>query len=101
MMISALSVLLEEIFCAVIHVQGLFIQNLFEKEQFVERNSNAVAAGRVPGIDSIEQITNRCIHIINTEEIDFGGYSLYRCPPVLAFKEEQNILCFACKYLLS
>ncbi|KAF3455153.1 hypothetical protein FNV43_RR05601 [Rhamnella rubrinervis] len=51
-------------------------QNLFEKEKFVERNANAVAAGRVPGIDSIEQITNRRIHIINTEEIDFGGCAL-------------------------
>ncbi|KAF3441261.1 hypothetical protein FNV43_RR15174 [Rhamnella rubrinervis] len=38
-------------------------QNLYEKEKFVERNANAVATGRVPGIDSIEQITNCCIHI--------------------------------------
>lgn len=72
-------------------------QNLFEKEKFVERNANAVAAGRVPGIDSIEQITNRRIHIINTEEVDFGGCVLCRCPPVLAFDEEKNICCAACK----
>ncbi|PON71192.1 Autoimmune regulator [Trema orientale] len=53
-------------------------QNLFERDKSVECNANAVAAGRVPGVDPIEQIANRCIRIINTEEIDFGGCALCR-----------------------
>ncbi|KAL5580147.1 hypothetical protein UlMin_012589 [Ulmus minor] len=56
-------------------------QNLFEKEKHVERNADAVAAGRVPGIDPIEQITNRCIRIINAPNaggIEFGGCALCR-----------------------
>ncbi|XP_073150225.1 uncharacterized protein [Henckelia pumila] len=45
-----------------------YCQNKFQKERFVEHNSNAVAAGRVIGIDPIEQITNRCIRIVKNPE---------------------------------
>ncbi|XP_073309927.1 uncharacterized protein [Primulina huaijiensis] len=45
-----------------------YCQNKFQKERFVEHNSNAVAAGRVLGIDPIEQITNRCIRIVKNPE---------------------------------
>ncbi|KAE8663836.1 Cyclin-dependent kinases regulatory subunit 1 [Hibiscus syriacus] len=38
-----------------------YCQNTFEKEKFVQHNANAVAAGRVAGIDPIEQITKRCL----------------------------------------
>lgn len=58
-------------------------QNQFEKDKSLERNANAVAAGRVPGVDPIEQIANRCIRIINTEEIGFGGCALCRCVPAV------------------
>ncbi|GMN59830.1 hypothetical protein TIFTF001_028918 [Ficus carica] len=51
-------------------------QNLSLKEKHVEHKTNALAAGRVLGIDSIEQITNRCIRIMNTGEIEFGGCAL-------------------------
>lgn len=51
-------------------------QNLSLNEKHVEHNTNALAAGRVLGIDSIEQITNRCIRIMNTGEIEFGGCAL-------------------------
>lgn len=54
-------------------------QNQQLNDKSVERNVNAVAAGRVPGVDPIQQIANRCIRIINTEEIDFGGCALCRC----------------------
>ncbi|KAJ6309606.1 hypothetical protein OIU76_014529 [Salix suchowensis] len=47
--------------------------NTFEKEKFVERNANAIAAGRVAGIDPIEQITRRCIRIVKTFEAEVGG----------------------------
>ncbi|CBI35420.3 unnamed protein product, partial [Vitis vinifera] len=40
---------------------------MFQREKFVEHNANAVAAGRVSGVDPIEQITKRCIRIVNPE----------------------------------
>ncbi|KAL7211222.1 hypothetical protein ACSBR2_014157 [Camellia fascicularis] len=36
-------------------------KNMFQREKFVEHNANAVAAGRVLGVDLIEQITKRYI----------------------------------------
>ncbi|XP_022731997.1 uncharacterized protein LOC111286350 [Durio zibethinus] len=47
-----------------------YCQNTFQKEKFVEHNANALAAGRVAGIDPIEQITKRCIRIIKTPETE-------------------------------
>ncbi|TYJ26388.1 hypothetical protein E1A91_A07G116600v1 [Gossypium mustelinum] len=47
-----------------------YCQNTFQNEKFVEHNANAVAAGRVAGIDPIEQITKRCIRIIRTPEAE-------------------------------
>ncbi|RVW47942.1 Increased DNA methylation 1 [Vitis vinifera] len=44
-----------------------YCQNMFQREKFVEHNANAVAAGRVSGVDPIEQITKRCIRIVNPE----------------------------------
>ncbi|KAB1227407.1 Chromodomain-helicase-DNA-binding protein 4 [Morella rubra] len=55
-----------------------YCQNLFQTEKSVERNANAVAAGRVAGVDPIEQITKRCIRIVKTPEVDFGGCALCR-----------------------
>lgn len=51
---------------------------MFQQEKSVERNANAVAAGRVAGVDPIEQITKRCIRIFKTPEVDFGGCALCR-----------------------
>ncbi|XP_075512986.1 uncharacterized protein LOC142548514 isoform X1 [Primulina tabacum] len=45
-----------------------YCQNMFQRERFVESNANAVAAGRVLGIDAIEQIKSRCIRIVNSPE---------------------------------
>ncbi|KAE8733081.1 Cyclin-dependent kinases regulatory subunit 1 [Hibiscus syriacus] len=47
-----------------------YCQNTFQKEKFVQHNANAVAAGRVVGIDPIEQITKRCIRIIKIPEAE-------------------------------
>ena len=47
--------------------------NTFEKEKFVEHNANAIAAGRIAGVDPIEQITRRCIRIVKTFEAEAGG----------------------------
>lgn len=51
---------------------------MFEKEKFVERNANAVAAGRIAGIDPVEEITRRCIRIVETADADIGGCALCR-----------------------
>lgn len=55
-----------------------YCQNVFQNEKSVERNANAVAAGRVAGVDPIEQITKRCIRIVKTPEVDIGGCALCR-----------------------
>lgn len=46
---------------------------MFQKERFVERNANALAAGRVAGVDAIEQITKRCIRIVNSPGSELGS----------------------------
>jgi hypothetical protein len=69
---------------------------VFQQEKSVERNANAVAAGRVAGVDPIEQITKRCIRIFKTPEVDFGGCALCRFSvTILAFKS-----CYILDYLL-
>ncbi|CAL5360447.1 unnamed protein product [Camellia sinensis] len=55
-----------------------YCENMFQKEKFVERNANVVAARRITGIDPLEQITKRCIHIVETTETDVGGCALCR-----------------------
>ncbi|XP_059626948.1 uncharacterized protein LOC132269709 [Cornus florida] len=56
-----------------------YCQNTFQKEKFVEHNANAVAAGRIAGIDPIEQITKRCIRIVETPDAaEVGGCLLCR-----------------------
>ncbi|KAG5556783.1 hypothetical protein RHGRI_007146 [Rhododendron griersonianum] len=45
-----------------------YCQNMFQREKFVEFNENALAAGRVSGVDPIEQITKRCIRIVKNPE---------------------------------
>lgn len=42
-----------------------YCENMFEREKFVSHNANALAAGRVSGVDPIEQITKRSIRIVN------------------------------------
>ncbi|RXH80827.1 hypothetical protein DVH24_004741 [Malus domestica] len=55
-----------------------FCQNMFQREKFVEHNENAVAAGRIDGIDPIEQITQRCIRIVKDIEAELTGCVLCR-----------------------
>ncbi|KAI3523360.1 hypothetical protein L1887_01424 [Cichorium endivia] len=44
-----------------------YCQNMFLKEKFVERNEDAVAAGRTSAIDTIEEI-KRCIRVVENFE---------------------------------
>ncbi|KAK9289970.1 hypothetical protein L1049_008132 [Liquidambar formosana] len=55
-----------------------YCQNLFQRERFVEHNANALAAGRVSGVDPIEQITKRCIRIVKNPEAEVSACVLCR-----------------------
>lgn len=70
----------------------------YEKEKTVERNANAIAAGRVAGVDPIEQITRRCIRIVQTPDTDFGGCVLCRKHDFQkTFGPRTVILCDQCE----
>ena len=51
---------------------------MIEKEKFVEHNANAVAAGRVAGIDPVEEVKKRCVRIVGVLEPEVGGCILCR-----------------------
>ncbi|CAL0316940.1 unnamed protein product [Lupinus luteus] len=55
-------------------------QNMFHGERSLALNADAVAAGRVAGVDPIEQIAKRCIRIVkdNNIEADISGCALCR-----------------------
>ncbi|KAJ0089132.1 hypothetical protein Patl1_32276 [Pistacia atlantica] len=55
-----------------------YCQKSFEREKFVAHNANAVAAGRISGIDPIDQITKRCIRIVKNIEAELSGCVLCR-----------------------
>ncbi|XP_044481777.1 uncharacterized protein LOC123208372 [Mangifera indica] len=76
-----------------------YCQNTFQKEKFVEHNANAIAAGRVLGIDPIAQITNRCIRIVGTPETELGGCVLCRGRDFCKsrFGRRTVILCDQCE----
>ncbi|XP_019234167.1 PREDICTED: uncharacterized protein LOC109214681 isoform X2 [Nicotiana attenuata] len=77
-----------------------YCESMLQREKFVERNENALAAGRVSGIDPIEQITKRCIRIVkNAEEAEFiacvlcRGYDFSKS----GFGPRTVILCDQCE----
>lgn len=47
--------------------------SMFQRENHCTSNANAWAAGRIEGVDVIEQITKRCIRIAETTEPEVGG----------------------------
>ncbi|KAL0416018.1 UNVERIFIED_CONTAM: hypothetical protein Slati_3433700 [Sesamum latifolium] len=51
---------------------------MFEKEKFAEPDANAIAAGRLPGVDPLEAITQRCIRVVGTLEPEIGGCAICR-----------------------
>lgn len=76
-----------------------FCQNMFQREKFVQHNANAVAAGRVYGVDPIEQITKRCIRIVRNIETDLSGCVLCRASDFSksGFGPRTIILCDQCE----
>ncbi|KAK9290995.1 hypothetical protein L1049_009178 [Liquidambar formosana] len=76
-----------------------YCQNMFQRERFVEHNANALAAGRVSGVDPIEQITKRCIRIVKNPEAEVSacvlcrGYDFSKS----GFHRRTIILCDQCE----
>ncbi|KAM3398487.1 hypothetical protein P3S68_002002 [Capsicum galapagoense] len=73
---------------------------MLQREKFAEHNANALAVGRVSGVDSIEQITNCCIHSIkNAEEAEFIACILCRAYDFskFGFGPRTIILCDQCE----
>ncbi|XP_004506110.1 uncharacterized protein [Cicer arietinum] len=54
-----------------------YCQNIMRKGRYVEHNANALAAGRIAGVD-LEQITQRFIRIVKATEDDESGCALCR-----------------------
>ncbi|XP_033130350.1 uncharacterized protein LOC103829696 isoform X1 [Brassica rapa] len=74
--------------------------NMIEREKFVDSNLNAVAAGRVRGVDAIAQIATRCIRIVSSLASELPsvcvlcrGHSFCR----LGFNSRTVILCDQCE----
>ncbi|GMP36491.1 hypothetical protein CsSME_00008604 [Camellia sinensis var. sinensis] len=105
-----LTTLYKYLFCSIVDCVSLpsipsgtwyckYCKNMFQKEKFVEHNANAVAAGRIAGIDPLEQITKCCIRIVETTETDVGGCALCRGHGFSksVFGPQTVILCDQCE----
>ncbi|KAJ7981075.1 putative Acyl-CoA N-acyltransferase with RING/FYVE/PHD-type zinc finger domain [Quillaja saponaria] len=53
-----------------------YCQNVFQRDRSLENNANALAAGRIAGVDPLEQINQRCIRIVKIQKVDHGGCAL-------------------------
>ncbi|XVE96561.1 hypothetical protein REPUB_Repub02eG0233200 [Reevesia pubescens] len=76
-----------------------YCQNMFVREKYVEHNANAVAAGRILGVDAIEQITSKCIRIVKNIEAELSGCALCRACDFSksGFGPRTIILCDQCE----
>ncbi|KAF5747855.1 hypothetical protein HS088_TW05G00584 [Tripterygium wilfordii] len=76
-----------------------YCENMFQREKFVEHNANAIAAGRVSGIDPIEQLTKRCIRIVKSIEQELSGCAICRLHDFSksGFGPRTVILCDQCE----
>lgn len=55
-----------------------YCENMHQRENYVAYNDNARAAGRVDGVDAIDQILKRCILIVKIPDSRVGGCALCR-----------------------
>ncbi|KAJ0966639.1 hypothetical protein J5N97_023556 [Dioscorea zingiberensis] len=76
-----------------------YCHNLHQREKCLESNANAIAAGRVAGVDPIEEIFKRCIRVVKTQESDVGGCVLCRCQDYSksGFSPRTVLLCDQCE----
>ncbi|KAK7392515.1 hypothetical protein VNO78_20957 [Psophocarpus tetragonolobus] len=74
-------------------------QHTFLRERPVLYNADAVAAGRVEGVDPIEQIAKRCIRIVKDIGAEIGGCVLCRCSDFSrsGFGPRTIIICDQCE----
>ncbi|XP_031396784.1 uncharacterized protein LOC116207830 isoform X2 [Punica granatum] len=74
-----------------------YCQNMFHREKFV--NENALAAGRVSGVDPIEDISKRCIRIVRNIGTEISGCVLCGCYDFSksGFGPRTIILCDQCE----
>ncbi|KAL0283237.1 UNVERIFIED_CONTAM: Increased DNA methylation 1, partial [Sesamum radiatum] len=70
-----------------------YCQNMFEKEKFAEPDANAIAAGRVPGVDPLEAITLRCIRVVGTLEPEIGDVPFAGSLSTLLFPFSSLLSC--------
>lgn len=73
-----------------------YCKNNFEKDKSASRNANAIAAGRVTGVDPIEQIAKRCTRTVETLEADVGGCVLCRLSLLCFSYQEFKRIKFFC-----
>ncbi|KAG6472333.1 hypothetical protein ZIOFF_069793 [Zingiber officinale] len=76
-----------------------YCQSLHQREKCLSSNKNAIAAGRVAGVDPIEQIFKRCIRIVTTTLTDDSSCSLCRCHDFSrgGFNDRTVIICDQCE----
>ncbi|KAJ7947899.1 putative Acyl-CoA N-acyltransferase with RING/FYVE/PHD-type zinc finger domain [Quillaja saponaria] len=75
-----------------------YCQNVFQKDKYVEHNANALAAGRIVGVDSLEQINQRCIRFVKTRKADHDGCALCRSQDFSKkFGPRTMIICDQCE----
>ncbi|RHN75371.1 putative histone acetyltransferase chromatin regulator PHD family [Medicago truncatula] len=75
-----------------------YCQTNFQMESNAQRNANALAAGRIEGIDPLEQINRRCIRIVKSVAVDHGGCALCGCHDfVKTFGPRTVIICDQCE----
>lgn len=76
-----------------------YCENMFQRERYVKNNANALAAGRVLGVDPIEQIQRRAIRIITNLEAEVSGCALCRACDFskAGFGPRTIILCDQCE----
>uniref|UniRef100_A0A7N0UT72 PHD-type domain-containing protein n=1 Tax=Kalanchoe fedtschenkoi TaxID=63787 RepID=A0A7N0UT72_KALFE len=76
----------------------LFCRTCVSNQKGKFDNANAIAAGRVPGVDHVEQVVNRSIRIIQVGEVEIGGCILCRSPTFdKKFGPQAVIICDQCE----
>ncbi|EPS71321.1 hypothetical protein M569_03436, partial [Genlisea aurea] len=76
-----------------------YCQGMYEREKFSENDANAIAAGWVPGVDPLAEISQRCIRIIGAFATDVGGCAICREHDFSSpeFTDRTVILCDQCE----
>lgn len=76
-----------------------FCETMHQRENYVAYNDNARAAGRVPGVDAIDQILKRCILIVKLPDSRVGGCALCRSKDYAksGFSQRTVLICDQCE----